>query len=257
MINPREVLDLYKDHEIGILNLDNIDLVEIAHQYQQEGLVTIANIIKPVVLDNFYAFVIDEMPPWWWFYHFRAGKEETHNGKIKNDPVAQHQNIIDHRKWAKETKDLNRFAYFYKRTFEDHYPLCKCGLCKFLVPFYKELRYLLAVITGKDLEKRETFLQMAEEGDFNGFHHDEDKGELAMVLHLTKGWTHGAGGEFFMFDDTGTIIEKALPPSYNNLVLMRLDHGVNKNLRYHMVTPVASPTLKRCVVSGWWKEKEV
>ena len=249
MTDVREIFDLYQYWGKGVLNYSGLDIDKAKEAYQNTGVVTLENIIKDDIAHKHHSFLHD-MPDWWWKHTVVYWDNDRVNKWLDNTEENQSA-IIQERLKANNTLLRGVFAYSYKRTVEgDHFDLCKCGLCDFNENFYKELGYLLEYITGKPVVKGETFSAYYQEGDFNGLHHDQNKGECAFVLHLSKGWRPDYGGVFYSLSDDGETIETATGPTFNKLVLLNVDKPGGKN---HLVTHINVPNFKRFSISGWYE----
>lgn len=84
---------------------------------------------------------------------------------------------------------------------------------------------------------------------FIGYHSDGSAGKYAFIYQLSKGWQKRLGGELVLYPKRQKFYKKFIQPTFNTLVLLRLDHPM-----YHSVTKLnTKPHQHRITISGWLK----
>ncbi len=153
------------------------------------------------------------------------------------------------RDWEVDITDSlrkNMFTYSFSRTTE-HYDSCNCFMCS----FKHYVSYVFKDHIEKhtdlvDLELNESFFSLYNQGDFLSTHHDENKGDVAFVLNLTKNWRPEYGGLFHMNNNYIT-------PEFNSLMFFELGEKGED----HFVSEVSHRAPHpRLAFSGWFRKSK-
>jgi Rps23 Pro-64 3,4-dihydroxylase Tpa1-like proline 4-hydroxylase len=108
----------------------------------------------------------------------------------------------------------------------------------------------MSMVLGDDFKRGEYNSCNYAYQDFLGTHHDEAKGKLAYTFYASKDWKPSYGGVLYLMSKDGKVLEEAVTPDYNRLVVLALPNGRGRD---HCVTPIASTTFKRISFQGWLK----
>lgn len=240
----------------------SLNLKDIKDEYDQNGkFVIIRDFLKKDYADKIRDFYRkDHMDEWWTWMLFPEpdllpeGKYES--SILKNTPENK-KKIEEKRKHLAQIRDAGQcFTYLYQRVFYgDHWEYCECNECDnwkgFLIqPIFLNL---LEEVTGhKELRAGELFSSRLQKGDWNGPHHDIDKGRVTMVLNLSEGFKPEDGGAFYAMEEDYCTVKAFEPPTYNSLVIFdvskREDGAVGMP---HVVTPLKVDK-QRLAITGWF-----
>ena len=198
------------------------------------------NYLPELVAEALYDKTL-ECPENWWktAYVIDGGLPTYLSGTVKHT-------MIDMESEVNESLRSGGFAYRFKRSV-DHVEKCPCYQCEFrYYVSYVLKEFIEKQFNMENLELDNMFFSVYKSGDFLSMHHDEDRGDVAFVINLTKHWRPEFGG---MFHCEGKYIE----PKFNSLMIMDLGKkGVD-----HFVSEVSHRTpFPRVAVSGWFKKSK-
>lgn len=196
--------------------------------------------LPELMAETLYDKTMDAPENWWKTSYVVNG------GIPSNLTQSVRHTMIDMETQLKASLQSGGFCYRFKRSV-DHVDDCPCYQCE----FKHYVSYVLKDFIEKEyemenLELNTMFFSVYKSGDFLSMHHDEDRGDVAFVLNLTKYWRPEYGG---VFHCGGKYVE----PTFNTLMLMDLGKtGID-----HFVSEVSARSpFPRIAVSGWFRKSK-
>ena len=203
---------------------------------------TFKNFLSDEMADNLYNGVMGCDSGWWNKSRMIRGDK---NNVIKTDYTVgglsnNYENDI-----TKSLRD-GYFTYSFTQSVS-HFTTCNCFQCEFRTYASYVLKDHIEKNTDVgEVELGEMFFSVYERGDFLSTHGDDNKGEVAFVLNLTKDWKPEYGG---VFHCNGQYVT----PEFNSLMLLELGNGGVD----HFVSEVSQRAPhSRIAISGWFKKSK-
>ena len=218
--------------------------------FDTKNRIRIRNFLKPEIANDLYDFlqVCNEN---WWFYSIYYDNERK---TIRND-IENYNDIELEREKVYKSVGKGMFSYIFCST-TNHYDTCYCKICEVEKLLQDdEVFGFLNDITNTVIDSplttiTEVFASRYKANDFLGLHHDKNKGRLAFVLGMTKGWRSDWGGNLIFTKTDMNIIEDVLVPDYNTLDIFYVpDEGTNHYVSN--IVPYIDHT--RFSITGWMK----
>ena len=226
-----------------MINL-NIDVVEKRGEFLSKGYTSISNFFKTDDVEEIYNYISGEEPRW---------KTMTYqNGKFESlyQTEENREKININKKLALES--------FLRGEFSFRFDVTRCRNSVYLSDVKRFLDSELVInflndIAGKNIQGLyEIMFTKYKSNDFLSNHIDEDKGKLAVTIHLTKDWKPEYGGNLHLLEEDNINIKSMFVPKFNNAILSFLPEN-NKEYPHFVSHVVPDLNKSRYGLVLWYK----
>jgi len=209
--------------------------------WQENGIVTITDLLCPVLADDLNEYLLD-LPEERWdvSIHPYLPQQYTFSNTSDNQDF-----ITKGIKSANDAYNRGEFSYCFRR-YEGY---SNDGIkIKELISSADFLQTINDITGASVKDVISVFASMYTSNSFLSIHTDTGRGKIAFVLNLTKDWDENNGGCFELLTPDWCNVKRRVCPQFNSLTFFNVEgDGVP-----HRVTRIhENITAKRIAFSGW------
>ena len=220
--------------------------MDYINEFKSFNIVVIPNFIDLTHAESIYIALVQKPSNLWNSTTcFDNVKSDIQNKSTKKEQIEK--NI----KKANKAFSLDKFAFSFERTLNNHHFQCTCIECytKYLFKTPKIIDQINKITNMGITQAHDIFISKYSYGNFLSVHCDKNNGRLAFILNLSKDWKPEYGGLLHILDNNRENVIKTIVPHFNTLTLFYIppDIGIP-----HFVSHVNIKNKSRYAITGWF-----